>query len=140
MRYGLNSLPALNSPDFVLRLVFEPSLGAETPKPRFSYLFPGPNAALIQARLRPGMSEDERREAIAMVRQAVSSKAFDLQFGSYVVSGTPVVVDGVAASISDELGVLSGRGDSGDGIDAAAGVPPGRIGCCRWRWRCAPRR
>src|SRR5262245_22105799 len=50
VRYGLNSVPALNNPDFVLRLVFEPSLGAETPKPRFSYVFPDPNAALIQAR------------------------------------------------------------------------------------------
>ena len=106
VRYGLSSAPALNSPDFVLRLVFEPSLGAETPKPRFAYLFPGPNATLIQARLRPGMSQAERKDAIAMVRQAVSSKAFDLQFGSYVVSGTPVVVEGVAASITDELGLL----------------------------------
>src|SRR5688500_7106230 len=64
VRYGLSSLPALNNPDFVLRLVFEPSLGGEIPKPRFSYLFPGPNAALIQARLRPGLSGAERREAI----------------------------------------------------------------------------
>jgi uncharacterized protein len=106
VRYGLSSAPALNSPDFVLRLVFEPSLGAETPKPRFAYLFPGPNAALIQARLRPGLTEAERREAIAMVREAVAGKSFELQFGSYVVSGVPVVSEGVATSISDELGVL----------------------------------
>ena len=105
-RYGLSSAPALNNPDFVLRLVFEPSLGAETPKPRFSYLFPNPNAALIQARLRPGLSDDERREAIDMVREAVGAKAFELQFGGYVVSGVPVVAEGVADSISDELGVL----------------------------------
>ena len=106
VRYGLSSAPALNSPDFVLRLVFEPSLGAETPKPRFAYLFPSPNAALIQARLRPGMSEAERKDAIRMVREALSDKTFDLQFGSYVVSGTPVVVEGVASSITDELGLL----------------------------------
>ncbi len=106
VRYGLQSAPALNSPDFVLRLVFEPSLGAETPKPRFAYLFPGPNAALIQARLRPGMSATERREAIAMIREAVAAKPFNLQFGNYVVSGTPVVAEGVAAEISDALGIL----------------------------------
>ena len=105
-RYGLSSAPALNNPDFVLRLVFEPSLGAETPKPRFAYLFPGPDAAVIQARLRPGLSDDERREAIAMVREAVGAKAFELQFGSYVVSGVPVVAEGVAESIADELGLL----------------------------------
>ncbi len=106
VRYGLSSAPALNSPDFVLRLVFEPSLGAETPKPRFAYLFPGPNAALIQARLRPGMSSSERREAIAMIREAVAAKPFNLEFGNYVVSGTPVVAEGVAAEISDALGIL----------------------------------
>jgi uncharacterized protein len=106
VRYGLSSLPALNNPDFVLQLVFAPSLGAETPKPRFSYLFPNPNAALIQARLRPGMSDGERREAIDMVRRAVASKPFKLQFGSYVVSGAPVVAEGVSASLSDALGGL----------------------------------
>ena len=108
VRYGLSSAPALNNPDFVLRLVFEPSLGAETPKPRFAYLFPGPNAAVIQARLRPGLSEAQRREAIAMVREAVAAKGFDLQFGSYVVSGTPVVAEGVGASISDAVAILLG--------------------------------
>ena len=106
VRYGLSSAPALNSPDFVLRLVFEPSLGAETPKPRFAYLFPGPNAALIQARLRPGMSTGERRDAIAMIREAVAAKPFNLEFGNYVVSGTPVAAEGVSAQVSDALGVL----------------------------------
>jgi hydrophobe/amphiphile efflux-3 (HAE3) family protein len=106
VRYGLNSLPALNNPEFVLQLVFAPRLGGETPKPRFAYLFPNPNAAVIQARLRPGMSDGERREAIDMVRRAVASKPFKLQFGSYVVSGTPVVTEGVSASLSDALRVL----------------------------------
>ena len=87
MRYGLSSVPALNNPDFVLQLVFEPSLGAEIPKPRFAYLFPHTDAALIQARLRPGLSAEERRDAIEMVREAVAAKPFDLKFGSYVVSG-----------------------------------------------------
>ena len=108
VRYGLSSAPALNNPDFVLRLVFEPSLGAETPKPRFAYLFPGPGAALIQARLRPGLSDAERRDAIAMVREAVAGKSFDLQFGTYVVSGVPVVAEGVEESIADEVPVLLG--------------------------------
>ena len=60
MRFGLSSVPALNNPEFVLQLVFEPSLGAEVPKPRFAYLFPHSDAAVIQARLRPGLSADER--------------------------------------------------------------------------------
>jgi predicted RND superfamily exporter protein len=101
VRFGLSSVPALNNPEFVLQLVFEPSLGAEVPKPRFAYLFPHTDAAVIQARLRPGLSAEERRDAVEMVRQAVAAKPFDLKFGSYVVSGSPVVAEGVAAGLSD---------------------------------------
>jgi predicted RND superfamily exporter protein len=101
VRYGLSSVPALNSPEFVLDLVFEPSLGAEVPKPRFAYLFPHSDAAVIQARLRPGLSTKERSEAVAMVREAVAAKPFKLKFGTYVVSGSPVVAEGVAAGLSD---------------------------------------
>jgi predicted RND superfamily exporter protein len=101
VRYGLSSVPALNSPEFVLDLVFEPSLGAEVPKPRFAYLFPHSDAAVIQARLRPGLSTKERGEAVAMVREAVAAKPFKLKFGTYVVSGSPVVAEGVAAGLSD---------------------------------------
>jgi predicted RND superfamily exporter protein len=106
VRFGLSSVPALNNPEFVLQLVFEPSLGAEVPKPRFAYLFPHSDAAVIQARLRPGLSAEERREAVAMVRQAVGAKPFDLKFGSYVVSGSPVVAEGVAAGASDSAPAL----------------------------------
>jgi hypothetical protein len=101
VRFGLSSVPALNNPEFVLQLVFEPSLGAEVPKPRFAYLFPHSDAAVIQARLRPGLSAEERRDAVEMVRQAVAARPFDLKFGSYVVSGSPVVAEGVAAGLSD---------------------------------------
>ncbi len=106
VRFGLSSVPALNNPDFVLQLVFEPSLGAEVPKPRFAYLFPHTDAAVIQARLRPGLSAEERRDAVEMVRQAVAAKPFDLKFGSYVVSGSP--------------GGRRGRGGGALGLRAAA--------------------
>src|SRR5687767_980361 len=101
VRFGLSSVPALNNPEFVLQLVFEPSLGAEVPKPRFAYLFPHTEAAVIQARLRPGLSAEERRDAVEMIRSAVAAKPFDLKFGSYLVSGSPVVAEGVAAGLSD---------------------------------------
>ena len=48
---------------------------AEVPKPRFAYLFPHNDAALIQARLRPGLSADERRDAMEMVRAGGGGKA-----------------------------------------------------------------
>jgi hypothetical protein len=54
LRYGLTSIPALNDPQFVSTLVFDTSTGVPgTPKSKFGYLFPGPDAALIQVRPRP---------------------------------------------------------------------------------------
>jgi uncharacterized protein len=107
LRTGLNSVPALNNPDFVLQLVFAPSLGAEIPKPRFSYVFPNKDAAVIEARLRPGLSHSEREEAIALVREAVKSPAFKLKFGRYMVSGPPVLSEGIASTLSGTLVLLT---------------------------------
>ncbi len=108
LRYGLSRVPQLNDPDFVLKLVFEPSLGFATPKPRFSYLFPSSETALIQARLRPGLSVEERRRAVDLVREAVESRPFRLERGRYIVSGAPVVEDAVASNLSDQLWLLFG--------------------------------
>jgi predicted RND superfamily exporter protein len=103
LRYGLPRVPQLNDPDFVLKLVFQPSLGFDTPKPRFAYLFPSNHSGLIRARLRPGLNESERRRAIALVRDAVASPAFRLRRGRYLVSGQPVAAEAVAASLTDSL-------------------------------------
>jgi predicted RND superfamily exporter protein len=102
--YGFTGAPALNNPYFVLKLVFEPSLGFEVPKSRFSYLFPSKSTALIQARPRAGLSLSQRREMIALVRDAVASPAFALQHGDYLVSGEPLLEEGVAKKISGALG------------------------------------
>src|SRR5436190_1527866 len=75
VKYGLDSVPALNNPRFVLELVFAPTIGAEEPKPRFAYVFPDKDAALIQVRLRPGLSASEQRHAIDMIRAAAASRA-----------------------------------------------------------------
>jgi hydrophobe/amphiphile efflux-3 (HAE3) family protein len=103
LRYGLTTTPALNNAEFVLKLVFEPTLGAAAPKPRFAYLFPNDHSALIQARLRPGLGPKGRDAAIHLVRKAVASPRFRLDRGEYVVSGLPVVTQGVASSISNAL-------------------------------------
>src|SRR5206468_2693546 len=99
LRYGLTTTPALNNAEFVLKLVFEPTLGAAAPKPRFAYLFPNDHSALIQARLRSGLSAKERRATVDLVRKAVASQRFRLDRGEYVVTGLPVVSEGVASSV-----------------------------------------
>ncbi len=106
LKYGLTSIPALNNPDFVLQLVFAPRLGGEVPKPRFSYVFPDKDTALIQARLKPGLSDAERREAIDMVRRAVDSDKFSLKYGRYSLSGVPLT-ENAAAGRADGALVLA---------------------------------
>ena len=72
-KYGLNltGAPKLNDPDFVYQLVFDPARGERTPKARFAYLFPSAESALISVRLKAGLSEAERAEAVELVRAAV---------------------------------------------------------------------
>ncbi len=106
VRTGFDTVPALNNPRFVLQLVFAPTIAAEEPKPRFAYVFPGKDEALIQARLRPDLSASERSHAIDMIREAVANPAFGLQFGSYVVTGDPVLREAVASDLPHEAAIV----------------------------------
>ncbi len=82
------------------------------PKARFSAIVPSTDAALISVRLRPGLSASERRDAIALFRDAVADPSFQLEKGrsgtqpSYVVSGVPVVFEGLAQELSTQIFVL----------------------------------
>src|SRR2546423_1060858 len=107
LKYGLTSVPEVNNPEFVSELVFDPSRGLGVPKPRFAYLFPSPNAALIQVRLRPGLGDSKRRHAIDLVRRTVAEPRFHLQNGQrYIVTGIPVVVNALATSVQHSIFVL----------------------------------
>ncbi len=111
-RYGLSTSaanPSIDNPDFVYSLVFDATRGLYVPKARFAYLFPNSRSALVQVRLKPGLSDVERDQAIALVREAVAMPRFKLKNGSYLVSGAPVVVSDVTRSLSDSLrGLLVG--------------------------------
>jgi predicted RND superfamily exporter protein len=106
VRTGFDTVPALNNPRFVLQLVFAPAIGAEEPKPRFAYVFPSKDEALIQARLRSDLTASERSHAIDMLREAVASPAFKLRFGSYVLTGEPVLREGIASGLSHQAAIL----------------------------------
>ena len=106
LQFNLTKLPAIEDPEFVSRVVFDPTKPAGTPKERFGYLFPGANAALISVRLRPDLSDDQRHEAISLIKQAVSDPRFKLSDGDYVVSGIPAVIDGLARALRSEIFVL----------------------------------
>ena len=109
VRYGLTGVPSLGDPGFVSQLVFDTSQGAGVPKSRFASIFPSPNSALIQVRLRSSLTEAERARAIDLVEEAVAAPVFDLrQGGRYVVTGAPVLIEGLADEIQRSAFVLLG--------------------------------
>ena len=115
-QYGITRLPQISDPLFVGQVVFDTRQKPGTPKARFSYLFPNRDSALISIRLRPELSDSERSRAIDLIRAAVNDTTprkacndkpcFTLDGGRYVVSGAPVVLDGVASSLQTALIVL----------------------------------
>ena len=117
-RYGITTLPTLDNPEFVATVVFDLSRARGTPKARLSYLFPNSRSAQIVVRLRPDLSETERHRAIGLIEAAVDdttprlvcaerkgkpAPCFELDGGRYLVSGAPVVVDGLAPALKDAL-------------------------------------
>jgi hydrophobe/amphiphile efflux-3 (HAE3) family protein len=120
-RYGITTLPTLDNPEFVSTVVFDLSRPRGTPKARLSYLFPNSRSAQILVRLRPGLGEAERERALELIEAAVNDTAprkacaegkakpapcFELEHGSYLVSGAPAVVDGLADALKSALLVL----------------------------------
>ena len=121
-RYGITSAPSLANPDFIAAVVFDLRRPRGTPKARLSYLFPNSRTTQIVVRLRPDLDESERGRALDLIRQAVHDETprgacgrpgepqacFALRGGEYVVSGAPVVIEGLAAALRDALFVLLG--------------------------------
>jgi hydrophobe/amphiphile efflux-3 (HAE3) family protein len=111
-RYGFSSLPRLDDPSFVSALVFDATKAPGTPKAKFAYLFPSKGGApgrtaLVQVRLVAGLSEPQRADAIALVRAAVAMAQFKPRNGAtYAVTGAPVVVADLSASIGGSLRTL----------------------------------
>ncbi len=108
LKYGITSIPRLDDPNFVSRVVFDQSKPAGTPKERFGYLFPNKDAAQIIIRLRPDLTDAERHEAIGLFREAVDNPRFKLSDGSYIVTGAPVVVDAGSRDLRNQTLLLLG--------------------------------
>ena len=110
LRYGISGVPRINDPSFVSALVFDRTAGEPgVPKSRFAYLFPSKNAALIQIRLRPDLTDAERTRAIDLIETATKEKPFLPREGAkYIVTGVPVVAAGLADSVQKAIFVLLG--------------------------------
>ena len=119
-KYGITSAPSIDNEEFVATVVFDFARPRGTPKPRLAYLFPNAKSAQIVIRLKPDLSESERRRAIDLIEAAVAettprkacgeegkaAACFTLERGSYVVSGAPVVIEGVSRALKDALLIL----------------------------------
>ncbi len=119
-KYGITSAPSIDNEEFVATVVFDLSRARGTPKARLSYLFPNSHSAQIVIRLKPGLSQSERDRALGLIEAAVAettprqacaengkaAPCFVLRGGSYVVSGAPVVVAGLARALKDALLLL----------------------------------
>ena len=111
-RYGLAAVPQLDDPAFVSTLVFDATKPPGTPKRKFAYLFPSRGAgpgrtALVQVRLKGGLTESARADAIELVRAAVALTQFKPRNGAtYTVTGAPVVVSDLSASIGGSMRTL----------------------------------
>jgi uncharacterized protein len=105
VRYNILSRP--QSPEFISALVFDSKAQPPgAPKARFSYVFPSRNSALISMPMRHDLTEAERARALELVEQATKDPTFRLERGSYVVSGVPVVVQGLADAVQRSIFVL----------------------------------
>jgi len=108
LQYGLTSKPGLENPNFVSTLVFDSAKPAGTPKQRFAYLFPSPNAALISVRMRADLSEAARDRTIASIERAVAMPQWRLAHGeSYEITGEPAIVSELTSSISHSIELLA---------------------------------
>jgi hydrophobe/amphiphile efflux-3 (HAE3) family protein len=101
---GIDKTPRLDDPDFVATLVFDPKRGATTPKARFAYLFPSSQSAAIQVRLKPDLSDAQRKRATALVRAAVRMPDFRLRGAQgYTVTGVPVLAEDLSDALAGSV-------------------------------------
>jgi hydrophobe/amphiphile efflux-3 (HAE3) family protein len=107
LEYGLTQPPSIEDANFVSDVVFDSTKPAGTPKSRFAYLFPSPDAALVSVRMKAGLSEAQRNHTIELVRAAVRMPQWQLTHGeSYLVTGEPVIVADLTHSISHSIELL----------------------------------
>ena len=103
---GEAGLPSFDNARFVSAVVFDTRRAGGYPKAQFSSLFPSRHSALIYVRLRPGLSPAQRDRAIDLYRAALAYPKFQLQTGSYVMSGVPVVVSSLSHDLSRQTFIL----------------------------------
>ena len=104
--YGLQGPPSIQDPTFVRAVVFDNRFTEATPKSKFSAFFPSQESVAISVRLRPDLTDEERSDAIDLIRQATTEDVFQIRDASYLVSGPPVLADGLTDELSGQITIL----------------------------------
>lgn len=109
-KYGLSLTqpPSLEDPTFVRQVVFGEGGVRSGPKPKLNFLFPSADSTQIVMRLRSDLTTSERREAIDLVKAAAEDPAIELRGSELVVSGSPVVFDGLNEELPIRVLILAG--------------------------------
>ncbi|MDQ3728456.1 MAG: MMPL family transporter, partial [Actinomycetota bacterium] len=105
-KYGLQGPPSLQDPTFVRAVVFDNRFTEPIPKSKFSAFFPSPESVAISVRLRPELTEEERTEAIDLIREVTTQDIFQIRGASYLVSGAPVLADGLTSELKGQIAIL----------------------------------
>ena len=106
LQYGIDGPPSIQDPTFVRNVVFDNRFTDATPKSKFSAFFPSNETVAISVRLKPSLTEEERGEAIDQIREAVTQDVFQIRGASYLVSGAPVLADGLTDELSSQITIL----------------------------------
>ncbi len=106
-RYGISSFPSLEDPTFISRVVFRRDEKGAEPKSKLSYLFPSSDSAQVVLRLRSDLTDEERSETISLIKKAAADPATQIKGGEYVVTGSPVVFDGLEDSLRTGVVILA---------------------------------
>ncbi len=109
-QYGLNltTPPSLEDPTFVRRVVFGEGGVRSGPKPKLNYLFPSRDSAQIVMRLRSDLTDAEQEKAIKLIQEAADDPSVQLKNAELVVSGSPVVFNGLNDELPVRVLILAG--------------------------------
>lgn len=106
-QYGLGlNLPSIQDPTFVRAVVFDSRFTDPVPKSKFAAFFPSPESVAISVRLRPELDDEERSDAIDQIREVVKQDVFQIRGASYLVSGPPVLADGLTDELQGQITIL----------------------------------
>lgn len=106
-KYGLVGPPSLKDANFVNKVVFGLGNSRKGPKAKLSYLFPNDQTAQIVVRLRSDLTDSERSRTIDLFRKAVEDPAVNLKGSTYVMSGSPVLLDGLSETLINSVIILA---------------------------------